>query len=138
MTTITRQTLENSKQRRAEYYPVGDGQQVRLQSLTETERADFDTFAYDDDGKWSRDLAKLRRRKLIQLTMIGDDGKRQYEPTELDAMGTVDGGLTETIYQAAVKHTRVFGLNEEEDDDQKKGSPESETVTDSALPTGSV
>ncbi|WP_339739231.1 hypothetical protein [uncultured Maricaulis sp.] len=102
---LTRENLAATAVRRFETVTLSNGLEARLQNLGEPEITEFDTVAYDDNGEYKERLAKLRRRKLIQLCVVDEAGVRLYESPE-QVKG--DGGLLCELFAHC---ERVTGLD---------------------------
>ena len=120
MQTITADGLAKTAERRYLIVQIGAGLSARIQSIDEVERSAYEAIAYDDKGAFQIARLKLRRRKLLQLCLVDDEGNRLFQPSDLPKM-KMDAGVAGKIFHAAQEHC---GLDDERLDieDAKKNS----------------
>lgn len=75
--------------------------QVRLQSLTERERAAYERLSFDEDGVWQVDCIEGRRRELLVRCIVNDEGQRLFADNEADQLAELDGGDMDLLFDAA-------------------------------------
>ena len=133
-TTLTREKLTRSADRRYKYETLSNRDVARIQSITEEEKSAYEAIAYDSEGKFQVSRMRLRRRKLLQLCLVDDDGKRLYQPDEVPTM-KMDGGIASELFDLCVDHC---GLEQGDRTSEKKTvSPptgDSDLSSDSASP----
>lgn len=79
---------------------IGD---VRIRSLTERERAQFETDIVQDDQDLDRDRLLDAKRRLVVLTVCDADGNPVLSVDDVAALGEVDAAITGQVYDAARK-----------------------------------
>lgn len=129
---LTRESLAATAVRRYETVTLSNGMEARIQNLGEPEITEFDTIAYDENGEYKDARIKLRRRKLIQLCVVDDAGKRLYEKPE-DVKG--DGGLLCELFAHC---ERVTGLDKRIEIKLTDAKKNSAATLDSSTPSASA
>lgn len=142
--TLTRQQLTQSSVRRFARVTIDDGvihddqasdlaDHVRIQTITMPEVDDYEAIVYDSKGKYQPARVPLRRKKLLQLCLVDNDGVRLYADNEV-AKVDMCGGLGRTIFAACVQFTGIDRDVISVADAKKNSSPtpDSETPTASA------
>lgn len=102
----TRAEILASTKRR---YTEVDG--VRIQSLTEIELSTLRGIwasRYDKD----KPLDLTSRRELFVMTVVDENGNREFTNEDVELLGEVDGSVVERVYEAAAKHV---GLRDEDE-----------------------
>lgn len=121
---------------------LGDHPHVRIQTITDDEIDQYEQIPYDQEGKFQASRIRLRRRKLQQLCLIDNDGKRLYEPKELLEI-KMGGGISKTIQEGLLEFTGLeANLSKRITvDDAKKNSSatgDSDSPTESASDSESM
>lgn len=137
-TTLTREALTRSAERRYAYHTLKNGLVARLQSITEEEKSAYEAIAYDADGKFQTARMKLRRRKLLQLCLVDDNGHQLYTPQDVPKM-VMDGGIASELFDLCIDHC---GLGEDSSGAEKKNGSaatgDSDSSSDSVSPSAST
>ncbi len=134
-TTLTREALSRTADRRYKHETLSNGMVARIQSITEEEKSAYEAIAYDAEGKFQTARMRLRRRKLLQLCLVDDDGNRIYEPKDVPSM-VMDGGIASELFDACVEHCGI-DLTRDPDAQKKTDSPatgDCDSYSDSATP----
>lgn len=126
-TKITREALQATAKRRIKEITLSNGLTGRIQSLFEDELSAYEAIAYDEKGQFQTARLRLRRRKLIQLCLIDDNGNRLYAPKEVTEI-KLDGGVAKELFALCLTHC---GLDEAE-----KASGDIDTKKDNSDPIG--
>ena len=94
-----------SGKRRYEYVTLRNGR-VRIQSLTEYEKAEIDAAAVDyKKSVIDRKAAMLSRSRMICAVVVNDDGRRIFSDGDVDRVAReMDSQDVDAIHKAAVKH----------------------------------
>jgi len=102
--TVSQEDLLAMTKRRYDYVNVSGGKQVRIQSLSELEKSDFETELMKKKGE-GLSLARLRhaRQRLIALTAVNDEGALLFNG-DATGLNDVDGAITALIYDRARSH----------------------------------
>lgn len=80
---------------------VGD---VRLQSLSELERSQYELAALDNKNAVSREKLLHQRCRLIALCVVDDEGKRLFSDDDVRLLLEMDSQITNAIFDAAQLH----------------------------------
>ena len=96
---ISREKFLSKTERRYKALSV-DGDEYRIQSLTELERTKYEL---DLQGKKGFAFEKAKRLFLCR-TLVDDNGNRIFQDSDVDQMENVDGGLTGLLYDEASTH----------------------------------
>jgi hypothetical protein len=115
-TTLTREALAKTAERRYRLYTCKNGLVARIQSITEEEKSAYEAIAYDNEGKFQTARMRLRRRKLLQLCLVDDNGKQLFTPQDVPGM-KMDGGIASELFDVCVEHC---GLGEASSIAEKK------------------
>jgi len=82
---------------------------VRIRSLKESERSEFEAEAFDDGGEFDHDALTTAKRRLVILCVVDANGEPLLNFDDLDALGEKDGAIFNALYKECAKHT---GINE--------------------------
>lgn len=82
------------------------GGQVRIRTLTGTERDAFGQALLGADGK--ADMTNYRAR-LLASCMVGEDGAPLFSPAEVGVLGAKSGAVLDRLFRVA---DRLNGLGE--------------------------
>lgn len=145
MTTLTRAAAEKSAQIRYCRFTVDDqkfhaddatdiGPHVRLRTIGLPEIESYERVPYDEKGEFQSSRLPLRRRKLIQLAWVDNDGEPVYSHAEIGKM-QMGGDFATMLFNAAVKFTGIDSSERVTIADAKKNS---EPTDDSETPIGSA
>jgi hypothetical protein len=120
MTTLTREALLGKSARRYLDVVIGDGETVRIQSLSEADLGEYDAAAYDKQTyKVTPQCVVLRRRLLVALSLVDDEGKRLFKSSEVDSLLDVDAKVVGMIHNAAVEFNSLQDPEADVEDDAK-------------------
>lgn len=89
---------------------AGEGKKVRIQSMTERERASIERQIVRE--KSNEDSPSVRAR-IIQLTLVDAEGHRIYGEHDLDFICSLDSGLTDWLIDRIDEHCQVNRRDEE-------------------------
>lgn len=104
MTLATRESLLKSCARRYAMYELADGSQARIQSISERERAAFDMYPLNEDGKLDSSKLQSARQYLVALCLVDDTGKRIFADNELGLIADLDAKVSLPLYEACAAH----------------------------------
>lgn len=96
MTSDIRDKLLGSVKRRYSTADIAGLGQVRMQSLTELERAQIEQVA-------TTDVTRMRAH-LIALSLVDDDGNRLFADQEVETILKMDSRLTGDLSTAVMLH----------------------------------
>lgn len=102
---------------------------VRIQSLTEREKSDFETAAMTVKGGLSRRKLEEARRRLIVLCIVDANGNRLLTEQDMPTLENLDGAVSTRIYDECRRHC---GFDEEDIETLVKNS---EAIAGSVSPT---
>ena len=102
----TREQLLTCTKRRYMICQTRGGQRVRLQSLSDRERSEYEAdYLYQDrTDAAAQERVKEGRRRLIVLCAVDAEGRRVFSDPDVAAMEEVDGAETSDIYDDAWQH----------------------------------
>lgn len=115
---VSREQLLGVKARRFVAITVpGLPGKVRLRSLTEREKTDYELAFLDKKGNTDKKRLDESRRALICLVVVDANGNPILSDEDVKALQDVDAMTTTTIYGAAMK---FCGFNIEEPEELRK------------------
>lgn len=88
-------------------YPVGDGVEFRVRSLTERERSEYEIAMLDETGEISKDALKEQRKRLIAICVMNDDGTQMFDSSNLTELDSIDGGFAGELYDFLLKFCKL-------------------------------
>ena len=77
---------------------------LRLQSLTEQERSDYQTFISSSEGAARREKLGRARRRLLSLCLVDNEGNRLVRDHEEDELADIDVDAVRGVYDACRVH----------------------------------
>ena len=80
------------------------GVTVRIQSLTELEKAQFEAEFYDTNGKKIRGRTLDSRARLIMLSLVDDAGEKLLAPGDETSVMQMDSADTGALWEAIWDH----------------------------------
>lgn len=89
----------------------GVTKRVRIRSLTERERSEYELSGTDASGKWKRDRAVAMKVSLIALCVVDGEGNQVLSTSDATKLLEQDGSVTGLIYDECVRHTGVDALS---------------------------
>lgn len=92
------------------------GEQYRIQSLSEREKADYEIKLQDKKSGMS---TKKARALFLCRVLVDESGKRLLGDIDVDAVGEIDGRIASAIYATALDHN---GYEETDIEDLVKNS----------------
>lgn len=102
MATIDREDLvQFAKRRHTEVPFLQTGKKVRIQSLTERERAELESAIVERKG------GSLRAR-IIAKSVVDEDGKRIFSDDDIPFIESLDSQVTSELYDAIDQHCGVI------------------------------
>lgn len=111
--------LQRTKRRYANV-TLRDGQTVRLQSLTEGERSDFETAPIKQNDQQREERLKATRMRLLVRCIVDNEGKRLFGNEEYGLLAELDSSDTSRLFDKALEHT---GFAESDVEAIAKNSP---------------
>lgn len=101
---------------------------VRIQSLSEKEKSEYETRLIAKSGRGVvRDRLQDATRRLIALCLVDDKNDRVFSNADIDKIGELDSFVSSRIYEACQEHC---GFNKN-DIETTVGNSERITVVDS-------
>lgn len=104
MSVLGREALLAKKQRRYITVDLPSGGTAKLQSLTELERAEYNTSLLDKKGELDRDRLTFGTAMLLCRMLVDDDGKRLFLDSEYEELATIDSLDMEVLGDEARRH----------------------------------
>jgi len=80
------------------------GEIVRIQSLSEREKSEFEAEFYDANGKKIRGRTLDSRARLIMLAVVDDAGERLLMPGDEQSVMQMDSADTGALWEAIWDH----------------------------------
>lgn len=111
----SRDQILGAVERRFKDFPVeGLPGNVRIRSLTEREKSEYEATFLDKKGELSRDKLRTARRRLVILTVVDATGNPLLTEADLDALEGIDGNITSAIQAQAQVHCGIGAAQLEE------------------------
>jgi len=130
---LTREQLLGKTKRRYCTVTLPEGEEVRLQSLSEGEKSNYDSSMLNvKSGGIFRDRLRDAERRLVVLTVVGDDDRPLLSLSDVEALAAVDGRIISLLFNAATKHC---GISK---DDIEAAVKNSEGISVEDLPSDSL
>lgn len=104
MGLLTREDLLQPAPRRYRIVLLPGGSQVRIRSLNEMEKSEHETEVWDSKGEVDVKKMASARRRLLTRCLVDEQGDLLLSVADVEALGQLDGGLVEVIYQACRGH----------------------------------
>lgn len=101
---LDRSALLGRTARRYKDVPLSDGGIVRLQSLTDLERMEWNQELFDTDGKPIVERWKYQTAKLLVRVIVDGEGKRVFADHEWESILDMDSLDTDVLGDEARKH----------------------------------
>lgn len=112
--SITRDVfLAAPKRRYTEVSLPVAGIKVKIQSLTESEKSEFEASLFDANGKKIRGRSIDSRARLIALCLVDDAGERLLYPGDEQAVMQMDSADTGALWSAIWDHLEPAAKIEE-------------------------
>ncbi|TXH43411.1 MAG: hypothetical protein E6Q97_34120 [Desulfurellales bacterium] len=113
---VTRDQLLGARKRRFTQFPVeGLNGKVRIRSLSEREKSDYESEFMDKKGNFSRDKLLSARRRLICLVVVDAEGNPLLTDDDVKALEEIDGRITSKIQEEAQVHCGIGRAQVEEE-----------------------
>lgn len=105
MSVATREQLLGGFVRRFMECPLpASGLVIRIQNLTQKERAAYEELSFDEDGDRRIDQIKMRDLNLLVRVIVDDTGRRMFSDNDTDLLTSLDGGDMDLAFAAAREH----------------------------------
>lgn len=112
---VTRESIRGKLKRQYQAVDVPSGARFRLQSLSEGEQTEYESFmagvliqSKTKRQEYLGQIMREGRRRLLQKTLVDGDGALLYGPEELQALADdIDAKDAEALFAAAQKFTGV-------------------------------
>lgn len=105
---LDRQTLlSNGNERRSKIEKIPGLGHVKIRSLKERERSQFETDALDDDGDLDRDSLLTAKRRLIILCVVDANLEPLLTDADLDALANKDGAILNALYKVCAEFSGI-------------------------------
>jgi hypothetical protein len=133
MKIASRDALIQLCQRRYAEIELSDvGVVVRIQSLSEKEKSDYETVLISKNGRGIlKDRLADATRRLIALCVVDENDKRVFTDNDLSVISSMDAAVASRIYDACQEHC---GFNRGDIEGAVKNS-EAVSVQDEDSPT---
>ena len=81
---------------------------VRLQSISERERSEYEAAMLDSSGRFDKKAAGDSKSRLIVLCIVNEDGFRILGDHHLKTLpDMLDSSVADALYEACVEHCQV-------------------------------
>lgn len=104
MSLMNRDDLLGQIQRRYVDAPLPDGRKLRLRSLTDREKSDYENEILTSKGGLNHSKVKAARRRLIVLCAVDEHNEVMLSAADVARLEEVDGAVTSAAYDAARIH----------------------------------
>ena len=101
---INRDALLGKTARRYDIVTLPGGDCVRIQSLTELEKSEYENSVISARGRAMRSKMLIACRQLVVLCVVDGEGNRMLSSDDISAMSGLDGAVTAAIFTAARTH----------------------------------
>jgi hypothetical protein len=108
-TLTTRDTFLRPAKRRFAHVDLPDGQRVRIRSLTEREKSEFEADILTTKGVPSRNRIADANRRLIVLTLVDENGDLLLQPGDVASLEQLDGAVTGYLADEIGRHCGFAG-----------------------------
>ena len=98
--------LSQTKRRYDEFEVEGDDgpMKVRLRSLSEWEKSNYEAAALSRKGGLTKDKLIDAKARMLVLCMVDGDGNPLFTDRDLAQIKLIDGKITGAIYDRAIVH----------------------------------
>ena len=103
----------------------GSMKRVRIRSMTEREKSQWDLSGLDSKGKIRPEASVLMRCSLVALTVVGENNEPLLTVKDAEQLANQDSALTGAIYDEAVE---FCGIREAQKRRTEKNSEPGETT----------
>ena len=105
---VTREQLIAKAKWRYQEFIVSDFGKVRIRSLTERERSNYEAEMLDSKGNSKLSKLVQARRRLIALTVVDAGGELLLnQPGDVKALEEQDGKITDVIFDQSMQHCGI-------------------------------
>ena len=105
---VTRDQLIAKAKRRYQEFMVPNFGTVRIRSLTERERSNYEAEMLDSKGNTRKVKLIQARRRLIALTVVDSTGELLLnQPDDVKGLEDQDGSITDAIFEQAMLHCGI-------------------------------
>lgn len=119
MSILSREGILAKRERRYRDIVLPSGGQVRIQSLTELERSEYNMMLLDKKGNLDRKMLNKANRLLVVKTLVDENNSRIFMDHEEELLADMDSMDMEAIADASREHIG-FGKEEVEDSEKKE------------------
>lgn len=102
MAVLTKEFFAKPSLRRYRNVELGEGQEARIQSLTERERAEFELCL--EKAKSDREIRRRLKVLLVSACLVDQDGAVMFGPADRDALLEADSRVTALLFDACLDH----------------------------------
>ena len=105
---LTREQLLAKSKRRFLEFEIPNFGLVRVRSLTERERSNYEADVMGSKGEYSRNRMIKARRQLIALTVVDASGNLLLnQPGDIKTLQDQDGSITDAIFGQVLVHCGI-------------------------------
>ena len=105
---------------------------VRIQSLTERQRSQWEADSLDRNGKLSKKGLLTAKARLIAESVVDEKGERLFTPMDVDRLQDLDAGVSNKLSDAC---QHLSGISEA-DADIEELEKNSEEIPSDSSPSG--
>jgi len=77
---------------------------VRIRSLSEAEKSDYEVSVLTNDGKFAAAKIRRQKRRLIVMCLVDENNNRLLRDSDEKQLEAVDGAITSRLYEACREH----------------------------------
>ena len=103
---LNRDAFLSKKGRQYKTLNVPEFGEVRIQSMTTSERANFETSLTDKNGKQIRSVVKTMRERMIIAHVVDESNKLMFTLDDIEEISQIPAGPIDMIYDACKRHSR--------------------------------
>lgn len=103
----SRDAFLGARKRRYRDIILPDGSKLRIQSITERERSEWESHVKVKRGQITRESLVMLRARLICLCVVDEDGNPLFRPDDASQMLSVDSAITNRLFEACQEHCGI-------------------------------
>lgn len=103
----SRDTLLGAHKRRYRDFSMPDGQKVRIQSITERERSDWESHVKVKRGQVTRESLLLMRARLIVRCLVDGGGNLLMRADDAHEILGWDSAVSNALFEACQEHCGI-------------------------------
>jgi len=110
-------------------WDITDSDGVRVRGLSARERDDFEASRVEQKGKSVKLNLSNTRARLVALTLVGPDGKRVFDDSDVAALGEDNAAVLDRLYAVAMRLSGMSEKDVEAEAEALRGNPGNSSPT---------